>query len=1024
MRRGIDFDAFTPYFRIDYDSFMKNSIPFNATVHAASPPVVAHQLKTLQKHIAGEVLSDSTSRWMYSTDASIYQHLPDLIVVPRTAEDLKVTLDFAHEHHLPITPRGGGTSLGGQAIGPGIQLDFSKYLNRIVEVDLQAGWVRVQPGVVLEHLNQQLAPHDFWFGPDVAPTNRATLGGMIGNNSAGARSILYGKTLDHVLALETLWSDGRVSWAGELSPEDWDTRSQQSHCEGRLLKLLTHIEQHHTADIQAAFPKILRRVSGYNLDAFVATPPGQPLNLAHLLVGSEGTLAVWQEAQLKIVPKPTHSALLVLYFDTVSDALEANHAMLETHPSAAELIDDMLLALTRENAAFARKLHFMAYAAPVILVVQYLADSASELTHKVQKGIRFAQQQGLSQRYSVATDPRTQSDIWAIRKAGMPLLYSMPGDHKPITFIEDTAVAPERLRAFIEDFDALIQAHDTRAAYYAHASVGCLHIRPLIDLKQVSEVKKMRSLAEGVVHLVRQYHGAMSGEHGDGLARSEFNEALFGPTVYGLFKAVKAAADPQQLMNPGKITDAPPMDQNLRYGAFYQPQHLKGFLQDVTGKQSVNHLIEQCNGCGACRKSDVGTMCPPFRVTGQEADSTRGRANTLRRLLLAPELLRDPTTQGEIKAVMETCIGCKACKAECPSQVDMARLKSEYLHRQHQLTGIPLRSQLFGHLKWLNHLGALTAPLSNGLLRLKPVRRLLERTVGIAASVPLPTFARVPFDFRFHQRPSPNGERPPVILFNDCYMNYNHPEVGEAAVKVIEALGYQVIVPEQVCCGRPQLSLGLLAQAKKSAENLWTQLEPYLHPNRTARAGEDDLEPPIPVIGIEPSCVISFADEYPGLSSPSYQDISQRLARQSILLQDWLLSVLAERQQQGLPLPFRAASWRVFFHEHCHQKAWGNDQGMALLQQIPGLEVLPSRAGCCGMAGSFGYEAEHAPLSQAIAQKELLPALSQAHGQKPVDKIGVSGMSCRHQIQNQKPTDIEPKVQHWIEILAELVEVA
>lgn len=1008
---------------------MRNATPFNANVHAASPPVVKQNLKTLQKHIAGEVLSDSTSRWMYSTDASIYQYLPDLIVVPRTAEDLKVTLDFARTHGLPITARGGGTSLGGQAIGQGIQLDFSKHFNRILEVDPKEGWARVQPGVILEHLNQNLAPHHYWFGPDVAPTNRATLGGMIGNNSAGARSILYGKTLEHVLSLKTLWSDGRVSQVGALTPHDWNTLAEQEHCEGRLVRLLNRIRQDHTADIHQAFPKILRRVSGYNLDAFVDTPSGQALNLAHLLVGSEGTLALWQEARVKIVPKPQHSGLLVLYFDSVADALEANHAMIETEPSAAELIDDMLLELTRQNTAFARKLHFMAYAAPVILVVQYLADSDSELAHKVQKGIRFAQQQGLSQRYSVATDDRTQADIWAIRKAGMPLLYSMPGDHKPITFIEDTAVAPERLKAFIEDFDTLIQAHDTRAAYYAHASVGCLHIRPLIDLKQVSEVKKMRSLAEGVVALVQRYHGAMSGEHGDGLARSEFNETLFGPTVYGLFKAVKATADPHQLMNPGKITSAPPMDKNLRYGAFYHPRQLTGFLQDVTGKQSVNHLVEQCNGCGACRKSDVGTMCPPFRVTGKEADSTRGRANTLRRLLLAPELLQDPTAQNEIKAVMETCIGCKACKAECPSQVDMARLKSEYLQRQHAITGIPLRSQLFGQVKWLNHLGALTAPLSNQMLKNPPFRKLLERTLGIAASVPLPTFARVPFDYRFRQHTSSAGEsgadkRPAVILFNDCYMNYNHPEIGEAAVKVIEALGYRVIVPEQVCCGRPQLSLGLLTQAKSSAENLWAQLEPYLDIKSTNHANGTNGKKsatPIPVIGIEPSCMISFADEYPGLSSPHNQALSQRLAQQSTLLQDWLLKTLAERQERGLTLPFQAPGWRVFFHEHCHQKAWGKDQGIALLQEIPGLDIVPSNAGCCGMAGSFGYEVEHAPLSQAIANQSLLPALEKAHAQEAFDKIAVSGMSCRHQIQNQKPAGMNLKVQHWIEILADLV---
>lgn len=998
---------------------MKNPHAFTASSPTAFAPISERQLNTLKHHLEGEIFEDLTHRWMYSTDASIYQMMPELVAVPKTPGDLSVLLDFAREHRLPLTPRGGGTSLGGQAIGQGIQVDFSKHLNQIIEIDTAAGFARVQPGVILAHFNQALAPHQHWFGPDVAPTNRATLGGMIGNNSAGARSILYGKTLDHVLGLETLWSDGRVSQVNALSPSEWKSLSQQPHCEGRLAAHLSRIQQIHAQDVEAAFPKILRRVSGYNLDAFIT--PNRPQNLAHLLVGSEGTLALWREARVRIVPRPQHSALLVLYFDNVGDALEANHAMLETEPSAAELIDDMLLELTRQNPGFTRKLHFMAYDAPVILLVQYLADSNPELEDKLQRGVKFARQQGISQRYSVATDERTQADIWAIRKAGMPLLYSMPGAHKPITFIEDTAVDPAQLKPFISEFNALIAAHDTRAAYYAHASVGCLHIRPLINLKSPQEVKKMRSLAEGVVQLVQKYHGAMSGEHGDGLARSEFNERLFGPVVYGLFQELKALADPDGLLNPGKIVNAPPMDHNLRYGEHYTPRTFQGVLKDATGKQSFNHLVEQCNGCGACRKDDLGsTMCPPFRATRQEQDSTRGRANSLRRLLLQPELMQDTNAHAELQEAMATCIGCKACKAECPSQVDMARLKSEFLHAEQAQKQVPLRkrlrNQLFGHIKWLNHLGALTAPLSNALVKQKHLRQGLEKLTGISSITPLPPFAAVPFDYRFahHKRPesantvNAQSLRPAVILFNDCYMNYNHPEVGEAAVKVIEALGYRVIVPEQTCCGRPQISLGLLPRARQSAQAVWQALAPYL-------AGSE----PIPVLGVEPSCVLSFADEYPGFSDAQTQILSERLASQSTTLQAWLSKTLAQKHHRGETLPFHPLTQRVFFHEHCHQKALDGQRVPDILKHVSGLEVVLSQAGCCGMAGSFGYEAEHIMLSQQIAESQLLPQLTRAHDQRSFDQLLVSGMSCRHQIENQKPEVLKVPVRHWVELLAD-----
>ncbi|HEY9842280.1 MAG TPA: FAD-linked oxidase C-terminal domain-containing protein [Candidatus Obscuribacterales bacterium] len=939
----------------------------------------------LQRQLRGKVHGDANTRWLYSTDASIYQIQPAGVVVPASVEDLDATVAFAREEGLSITARGGGTSLGGQAVGAGLQLDFFPHFRRILEINAEEGWARVQPGVILDQLNTALAGHGCWFGPDVATSARATIGGMIANNSAGARSIVYGKTIDHVLELDVLLSDGSRTVLRSLDPRSWEVKCRQSSLEGRIYQTLSQEVETQSSEIEKRFPKILRRVSGYNLDAFLA---GGERNLSWLVTGSEGTLALIREAKVKISPKPAFRGLLVIYCHDLSQALEANHVILATGPSAAEVMDQMLLDLTRQNALFARKLYFMEQEAEVVLMVEYMAESQAELDAKLAAGQAFSQANGLGFHTSIAVDPRVQADVWAIRKAGLPLLYSRPGDYKPVTFVEDTAVDPARLKDFIADFDQIVKAHDTVAAYYAHASAGCIHIRPLLDLKQVSEVRKMRSLAEAVLELVMRYGGAMSGEHGDGIARSEFNERLFGSEIYQSFRRIKAAWDPQNRLNPGKITDAPPMDSHLRYGEGYAPKPFETTLNYVN-QESYQTLVELCNGCGACRKLDSGTMCPPFMVTRNEQDSTRARANALRRLLVEPELTLEDE-QGLLE-ILDLCVGCKACKTECPSKVDMAKLKSETLHRLQGKNGVPLRSRLLGHVKWLNHLGCLGAPLSNQLLKFRPLRQALEKSIGIAADRPLPPFAAVPFDYRFARRLQPAGERPAVVLFNDCYMNYNHPEVGEATVRLIEAFGYRVIVPPQVCCGRPLISMGLLDEARRYAGHVLKQYRPY-------------LEKGYEIVGCEPSCLLSFRDEYPDF----WPKTGPALAEHSRSLQEWLV-VRATNMEQ---LPFDASARQVFFHEHCHQKTLvGSEITLQALQLAPGLETILSPAGCCGMAGSFGYEAEHVEMSRAIANERLVPALEKY----PDAIIGISGISCRHQIE----AETGRKARHLAEILAE-----
>ncbi|PIQ28165.1 FAD-binding oxidoreductase [bacterium (Candidatus Blackallbacteria) CG17_big_fil_post_rev_8_21_14_2_50_48_46] len=941
----------------------------------------------LQKQIQGEVRTDQISRWNYSSDASIYQLMPEAVIIPAVWEDVLATLTFMQQNQIPLTARGGGTSLGGQAIGHGLQLDLGKNFQKIIEINTEEAWVKVEPGVVLDHLNAALAPHGYWFGPDVAPSNRATLGGMIGNNSSGARSIVYGKTLDHVLELEVALADGTETTFCPTSPEMRRQKMQGKSLEAQIWQNLSHSLATQQTEIEARFPKIMRRVSGYNLDAFLN--PDQDWNLADLVTGSEGTLALVRSAKLKISPKPAYRGLLVLYCKSLDQALESSHALLTTQPCASEVLDELLLRLTRENPAFAQKLSFMEYPAEVILLVEYQAGSERELLALLERGERQARSEIKGIEISRFCDPRVQADVWAIRKAGLPLLLSMPGKRKPVTFIEDTAVAPERLQAFIREFDKIVKAHQTEAAYYAHASVGCIHIRPLLNLQSGEDVAKMRSLSEQILDLVMHYGGAMSGEHGDGLARSEFNQKLFGSTVYSLFKSLKATWDPQNLLNPGKIVNAPPMDQNLRYGANYTPTPWQT-VQRFSQQESFRAQIELCNGCGGCRKVSTGTMCPPYMVTRDERDSTRARANALRLLMLNPQLSQED--RAELRKTFALCLGCKACKAECPSKVDMAKLKLEFLDHWQKAKGVPWRSRLLSRLDWLNRLGSASAPLSNYLFKSPTVKNLLEKSLGLDSRRTFPIFSAQPLHTQWQpKRNKQTDTHGLVALFADCFTNYYHPHVGLAAASVIEALGYQISIPAPVCCGRPSLSLGLLDQAKAQARR-------FLDFHRVM------MEAGIPLIGCEPSCILSFRDEYPDLWPEA-----KVLAQQSFSLQEWLLQVCSERKV----LPFQAQSRSLAYHEHCHQKALvGAETSIQALNLIPGIQVDLLNTGCCGMAGTFGYEKENYELSCQIAEERLLPALRNL---PETSEIVISGTSCWQQIAGL--SERSPK--HLAEVLAE-----
>jgi FAD/FMN-containing dehydrogenase/Fe-S oxidoreductase len=867
---------------------------------------------------------------------------------------------------------------------------MSKYLTGILEVNAEERWARIQPGVVLDELNAHLRPWGLMFPPDVATSNRANVGGMIGNNSAGAHSILYGKTIDHVLELTVVLSSGEEVRARALTEGELAARLRGDGLEARVIRVLRDLAERHRDEIQARYPKIMRRVGGYNLDEFVK---GQPFNLVKILVGSEGTLAATVEAKVNLVPRPKMTALAVVHFRTLLEALEATTEILPCGPSAVELVDKTILDLTKGSLEYSRRMTFVEGDPAALLLVEFYGLSSEELRGKIEALEARLRRTGLGGAIVRATEAEAQQNIWRVRKAGLGLLLGMKGDRKPIAFVEDTAVPPERLAEYVRRFDALVREHGTTAAYYAHASVGCLHIRPILDLKQEPEVERMRSIAEQVCDLVLEFGGAMSAEHGDGLARSCWNEKMFGPTLYKAFQEVKAAFDPHGTMNPGKIVNAPPMTENLRYGPRYRARQVKTYFS-FAREGGFDRAVELCNGAGVCKKKLEGTMCPSYMVTREEEHSTRGRANALRAAITG-HLPADALTSRRMYEVLDLCLECKGCKAECPSNVDLAKLKYEFLAHYYAAHGTPLRARLFGHIALLSRLGCALAPLSNWVLGSAPARFALEKIAGVDRRRRLPPFARPTFEQWFAARNGAvsKGERDLVVLFHDTFMTYNEPQIGRAAVAVLEAAGFHVILAEKRCCGRPMISKGMVERARANARYNLEQLSPY------AEAG-------VPIVGCEPSCILTFRDEYPDLLEDPR---TERLARHVFMMEEFLLGL---HERGALPLAFRPTARDILLHGHCHQKALiGSAPSLKVLRLLPGARVAEVDSGCCGMAGSFGYEREHYDISLAIGARCLFPAV-QAAG--PETEIVAAGISCRQQIAHATGR----RAKHLVEVLA------
>jgi FAD/FMN-containing dehydrogenase/Fe-S oxidoreductase len=931
--------------------------------------------RALKERIDGEVRFDPTSKILYSTDASMYQIEPVGVVYPQHADDVAETIRVAYEFGIPVTPRGGGTSLAGQSVGKSIHIDTSRHMNALLEVNEKEHWARVQPGVVLDELNALLKPTGLMFAPDVAPSNRANVGGMIGNNSCGAHSVIYGKTIDHVLELKVVLSDGTQTTFGPTHDGEYADKVNAAGIEGRIYQEVRRIADENRDEIEQRFPNILRRVGGYNLDEFVNEGP---FDLCKMAVGSEGTLVGVTEAKVNLVPVPTMTGLDVVHFSDLIEAMEATIEILKTNPAAVELVDKAILDLAKESIEASRQRVFIVGDPEAILVVEYYGESQDELAQKMDNLDAILKERDLGYASVRATTATEQANVWGVRKNGLGLLMGMKGDTKPATFVEDTAVSPEYLPEYISRFRQIVADHDTTATYYAHASVGTLHIRPLINLKSTEDIDKMRRIAEDIRDLVLEFGGAMSAEHGDGLVRSEWNEKVFGSKLYGAFGELKAIFDPKNIMNPGKIVGGQKMTEHLRFGPDYETEQINTFF-DFSADGGFARSVELCNGVGACRKKLTGTMCPSYMATLDEEHSTRGRANMLR-AALSGQLDDEGFTSHRLYEALDLCLECKGCKSECPSNVDMAKMKYEFLAHYYDKHGLPLRNRLFGHIASVSKVAAAFAPLSNMIMNSDINKWALDYFIGIDKRRNMPKFAHETFEAWFYARPKPTVEHDAstVVFYPDTFVNYNEPALGIATVEVLEKAGYRVILAEpRRCCGRPFISKGMLKEARAAAAFNIEHLSVY-------------AERGWPIVGCEPSCLLSFRDDYLELVDDKR---AQKVAEHVFLIDEFLVR---ENEAGRLNLDFKDIRQKIEVHGHCHQKAlMGTGPTVAALNMVPGYDAEALNTGCCGMAGSFGYEREHYDLSLKIGGDRLFPAIN---GLDEHTVCAAPGTSCRHQI--------------------------
>jgi FAD/FMN-containing dehydrogenase/Fe-S oxidoreductase len=944
----------------------------------------------LRKVVQGDVLVDIVSRGMYATDASHYQVMPRCVVVPRVDADVVAAIRLAGDWGLPVTARGGGTSLSGQTTWNGMILDFTKYMHQVLELNKEEHWVRVQPGVIRDELNRQLAESGLHFAPDPATGSRAAVGGMIGNNTSGTRSLIYGKTSENVISVRVVLADGTVCEFAPTDDSQWRAIEERGGREGELYRGVRKLVEENQDEIAARFPTTMRRVSGYALDAFLPGDRGQegPWNLSHLIVGSEGTLGVLLEAKLRLQPLPTATSLCVVHFDDVIDSLAAVPAILQHHPSAVELLDDVILVEARSNPTTASKAKFFVGEPSAVQIVEFFADSEAEAGARARQLASDLETQGIGYAQLVC-EGEAQAQVWEVRKLGLGLLTNVKGARKAIACIEDAAVPVEKLAEYIGRVRDVCRELDVDLCLYAHASVGVIHARPVLDLHDPEDVAKMRAVSWAAFKMVQEYGGSWASEHGDGLLRGEFIADFYGPQITAAFRQIKDLFDPPGLMNPGKIVASGLMTERLRYGESYQPQ-----APDATfhyrDQGGFVLAVEQCAGIGACRKKGEGTMCPSYMATRDEEHTTRGRANALR-LAMSGQLQGESLTGQRMQQVLDLCLSCKACKTECPTAVDMARLKSDVLQMRHTKFGTPLGAKLLGNVASAAKRSAGSmAPVVNWLQELVPVRWALQRLAQVDRRRPLPRFARQTLEQWFAQRGSHATAGQLVFLFCDTFTNYFEPHVGQAAIELLEGCGYQVDLASVGCCQRPQISRGLVKAAAQAGAQTMSKL--------------DALTPDVPILVLEPSCASALVDDVPDLIND--QQRGARVAGRVQLVDVFLASELAAGK---LEVEFIAVADELLIHGHCHQKAlFGTDSMKVVLDSIEGLRYTEVDSGCCGMAGAFGYE--HYDLSQTIGEDRLFPAVRAC---QPETVVVACGISCRHQLKDF--LGVEAK--HWVEVV-------
>ncbi|MFM1941268.1 MAG: Anaerobic glycerol-3-phosphate dehydrogenase subunit [Verrucomicrobiota bacterium] len=942
----------------------------------------------------GEFHTGQMLRRLYSTDASEFQEMPLAVALPKTEGDVLALVRLAARHRIGLIPRTAGTSLAGQVVGTGMVMDLGRHLNRILSIDAENRRVRVQPGVIRNELNMALAPHGLLFGPETSTANRAMMGGMVGNNSCGSNSIVYQSTRQHLVSTRGFLSDGSEVTFEPLTQAEFDAKCNgPDTLETRIYRevrdMLGNADNRRL--IRKHFPKptVTRRNTGYALDQLMDTrvftrTSDKPFNLCQLIAGSEGTLFVGVEFEFNCEPLPPPGALMCAHFGSVIESLHANLIALQHQPSAAELIDKHILDCTKENIEQRKNRFFVEGDPGAILVIEIRRDTRKEIEKEMAALEANLRKAGHGYAYPVLWDDDV-AKVWELRRAGQGVMTNVVGDTRPAEVVEDTAVDVQDLPAYIGEFDALMRdKYGISCVYYAHAGSGELHTRPLINLKTESGHKMFRSIAEDIAALVKKYRGSLSGEHGDGRLRGEFIRFMVGDECYGLMRRIKETFDPGNILNPGKIIDTPPMDAFHRYGPGHPTPDYETVF-DFSNVMGVLRAAEKCNGSGDCRKTQLtgGTMCPSYMATREEKDSTRARANILRQILTHPPDPNRPFANDEIKEVMDLCLSCKGCKSECPSNVDIAKLKAEFLQHYYDAKGVPFRSQLIGHFASMAEAFSPVPWAWNMAVGTPWIRRLVNRAVGFHPDRTMPLLASQTLRSWFKNRPRVttrrNGRK--VLLFCDEFTNFNDAEIGIAAVELLEGLGYEVVLPLHEESGRASLSKGLLRRARKFARKNVMSLAPLVSADT-------------PLVGIEPSAILCFRDEYPDLLRGAEQETARQLAPDCLMFDEFIAREMDAGRIDSKP--FRKGGHTIHLHGHCQQKALASLTPTVRMLQLPeGNQVRLIPSGCCGMAGSFGYEQEHYELSQKVGELVLFPRVRKA---AETDLIAAPGTSCRHQI--------------------------